>query len=100
MQIVIRIIIILPRAERDLEKASKWYETREPGLGFRLLSAADEAISILKEDADRHHPYYRDLRRIALATFPYKYFYRIDGDRVIIFRFLHEKRDHPRHLPR
>jgi plasmid stabilization system protein ParE len=97
---VIRIVIVLPRAERDLEKASQWYEKREPGLGYRLLIAADDAIRILKEDADRHHPYYRDLRRIALSTFPYKYFYKIEENRVFIFRFLHDKRDHPRHLRR
>ncbi len=95
---MIRSIIVLPRAERDLENASQWYDKREPGLGHRLLIAADEAICVLEEDADRHHPYYRDLRRIVLSTFPYKYFYRIEGSRVIIFRFLHEKRDHPRHL--
>jgi len=95
---VTRSIIVLPRAERDLEKASQWYEKKEPGLGYRLLANADEAIRILEEDADRHHPYYRDLRRIGLSIFPYKYFYKIEETRIIIFRFLHDKRDHPRHL--
>jgi plasmid stabilization system protein ParE len=30
--------------------------------------------------------------------FPYKIFYRVEGDRVIVFRILHAKRDHRRQL--
>ncbi len=42
--------------------------------------------------------YYRDFRRLLTRRFPYKLFYRVEGDRVIVFRILHAKRKHQREL--
>jgi len=93
-----RLVFIRPDAESDLLEAKRWYEDQRPGLGGEFLKRFGHAISVLEERAERHPLYYRDFRQLLLRRFPYKVFYRIEGARVIVFRVLHAKRDHPRHL--
>ena len=52
----------------------------------------------LGEHPERHPVYYRGFRRILLRRFPFKVFYRLEPERVVVFRVLHVKRDHPRLL--
>jgi len=53
-----------------------------------------QAVCLLQTDPERRPFYYRDFRRLITRRFPYKIFYRIEGERVIIFRILHAKRKH------
>jgi plasmid stabilization system protein ParE len=87
-------VIIRPNAEADSRKAWSWYESQRPGLGDDLLVEIRAAIRRLEADPERRPFYYRDFRRLLTRRFPYKLFYRIEGDRVIIFRILHVKRKH------
>ena len=85
-------------ANADLREARDWYEARRVGLGDEFLLAIAEALRSLEESPERHPLYYRGLRRLLLKRFPYKLFFRIDGDQVIVFRVLHGARDHRRKL--
>lgn len=98
LRIVKRLVIIRPAAEADLSAAKRWYDERRPGLGAELLAVVDRAMNELEERAEKHPLYYREFRRVLLRRFPYKVFYRVENERVIVFRILHAKRDHPRHL--
>ena len=80
----------------DLREAFRWYEEQHSGLGGELLDEVSRAITCLEQHADRHPPYYRNFRRLMMRRFPYKLFYRIEKDQVIVFRTLHAKRDHRR----
>jgi toxin ParE1/3/4 len=91
-------VIIGPRAERDIEKAWEWYEVRQAGLGDRFLQEISQAMFSLKNDADHFPPYHRRFRRLLLPRFPYKLFFILEDKRVLVFRVLHAKRDHPRQL--
>ncbi|MCD6049524.1 MAG: plasmid stabilization system protein [Verrucomicrobia bacterium] len=91
-------ISIRAKAERDLFEASRWYEQQVAGLGSDFITEAFRAIQDLASSADRRPSYYRDFRRILVKRFPYKIFYLIKGDCVIIMRVLHAKQDHPGHL--
>jgi plasmid stabilization system protein ParE len=97
---VTRPVFIRPAAERDMERARTWYEDVQSGLGDRLIDEAYAAVSLLREEADRFSIYYRELRRINLPTFPYKFFFKIEREYVTVLRLLHAKQDHPRHLRR
>jgi plasmid stabilization system protein ParE len=90
-----RTVVLGPRAELDIERACRWYDARQTGLGDRLLRETRQAMLSLEENADRFPLYHRRFRRILLLRFPYKIFYLSDGDRVLVFRVLHAKRDHP-----
>lgn len=91
-------IIIRPRAEADLREAWVWYESQRPGLGDELLTEVHAAIRRLESDPERQPYYYRDFRRLLTRRFPFKVFYRVEAERVVVFRILHAKREHPRHL--
>lgn len=91
-------VTIRPRAERDLRQARQWYEDQSVGLGDKFLAATRKAVADLRITAERRPEYYRGFRRVLLRRFPYKIFYGIDGDRVIIFRILHSRREHRRLL--
>ena len=87
-------VIIRPNAEADLQEAWSWYESQRAGLGDELLDAVRRAVRLLETGPERHPFYYRDFRRLLTHRFPYKLFYLIEGDRVIVFRILHAKRKH------
>jgi plasmid stabilization system protein ParE len=91
-------VIIRPNAEADAREARLWYESQRAGLGDELLNEISHAIRVLQEQPERRPIYYRGFRRLLTCRFPYKLFYRIEGDRVIVFRILHAKRDHRRQL--
>lgn len=91
-------VIIRPNAEADLREAGSWYDAQRPGLGDELMDAVGRAIRLLEEQPERQPIYYNGFRRLLTRRFPYKIFYRVEGDRVIVFRILHAKRDHRRQL--
>lgn len=91
-------VIIRPKAEADLQKARAWYESQRAGLGDELLAEVRRAVRLLATDPERRSFYYRDFRRLLTRRFPYKLFYRVEGDRVIVFRILHAKRKHQSQL--
>ena len=91
-------VIIRPRAEADLQEARQWYERQRPGLGKELVDEVRRAMRSLCEQPERRPFYHRDFRRLLLRRFPYKLFYLTESDRVIVFRILHVKQDHPRWL--
>ena len=57
-----------------------------------------DALTRLERSPERFPLYYRGFRRVLSRRFPYKLFYRIEGDSVIVFRILHAARDHARQL--
>jgi len=91
-------VLIRPNAESDLREAWAWYESQRAGLGDELLTEIRAATQLLETDPERRPIYYRGFRRLLARRFPYKIFYRIEDDRVIVFRILHAKREHRRQL--
>ena len=77
-----------------MSEAQAWYESQRAGLGGELLDEVRRAVDLLADDPERRPFYYRDFRRLLTRRFPYKLFYRVEGDRVIVFRILHAKRKH------
>ena len=88
-------VVIRPRGEADLREARKWYENQRAGLGDEFLAELGITILRLVRNPERRPVYYRGFRRILTRRFPY----RLEGDRIIVFRVLHAHRDHPRLLP-
>ena len=91
-------VIIRPNAEADLSEARAWYESQRAGLGDELLDEVRRAVGLLADDPERRPFYHRDFRRLLTRRYPYKLFYRVEGDRVIVFRILHARRKHQREL--
>jgi toxin ParE1/3/4 len=92
------IATIRLRAKADLQEAHEWYEKQCPGLGDQFLADLTEAFQRLEANPERFPLYYRDFRRVLARRFPYKIFFRISGQYLIVFRILHGAQDHPRKL--
>jgi plasmid stabilization system protein ParE len=91
-------VLVRPAGRTDLQEARNWYESKRAGLGDEFLLSVADAFARLEESPERFPIYYEGFRRIITGRFPYKVFYRIEGDDVIVFRVLHATQDHPRHL--
>ena len=94
------MVTIRPKAMADLRRAHDWYEERCAELGDEFLAAHAEAFLRLEADPERFPTYYRGFRRVLTHRFPYKIFFRIIGQKIIIFRILHGAQDHSRALRR
>lgn len=47
-----RRLIVRPEAEADITDAALWYDNREPGLGFELISEVRLAIARATSDPE------------------------------------------------
>ena len=93
-----RSLAIRPQDEADLREARNWYEKKRAGLGAELLAEIGIKLELLAQDPERRRDYNRGFRRIITRRFPYKMFYRLEGNQVIVSCVLHAHRDHPRLL--
>ena len=93
-------VTIRPKAKADLRRVYDWYEERCAGLGNEFLADHAEALLRLEADPERFPFYYRGFRRVLTHRFPYKIFFRIVGQNIIVFRILHGAQDHTRELRR
>ncbi len=91
-------VSIRAAAVANLREAQEWYEGQCPGLGAEFLLSVAVALTRLEQSPETFPLYYRGFRRVLTRRFPYKLFYRIEGEAVIVFRILHAARDHARQL--
>jgi toxin ParE1/3/4 len=87
-----RRFTIRPRAERDIQSAYDWYESREPGLGEEFLEAAQKRLEEIRDFPESCPVIYRDVRRAVLSRFPYLVFYVVQPTRVTVLSVLHHSR--------
>jgi len=96
-----RRLIIRPEAEADIMKAAVWYEDRERGLGLEVTSSIHAAIDRALKDPEAF-PQLREspqVRRVLAQRFPYRVFYIVRPDALVVFAVLHAAR-HERHWKR
>ncbi len=89
-----RRLIVRPEAEADITNAAIWYESREPGLGLQFLSDIQQAIIRALHDPRaflrlRKNP---DVRRILAKRFPYRVFFILRTDALVVFAVIHAAR--------
>jgi plasmid stabilization system protein ParE len=87
------------RVGRDLAEALAYYDELVEGLGERFLGSVDSTFDAIERYPEMFAKVYGDVRRAVLSQFPYAVFYRIERERVVVFRVLHTARD-PRAWPR
>lgn len=94
------VLLVRPEAEQDLASARDWYDGKSGGLGGEFLDAIAAAMRELERNPEMPRLYFRNFRRLLLRRFPYKIFYQVIGERVVIFRVLHGREEHSRYLSR
>lgn len=86
-------LLVLPQAESDLETAFYWYESQKTGLGVYFIQHVENGISRIQKNPLLYPVEYRQTRKHLIKRFPFKIFYMIDNDTIIILAVLHSKRD-------
>ena len=81
-------------AETDITDSAIWYESRERGLGLELISEVRSAISRALKNPEsftrvRLRP---TVRRVLTRRFPYRIFFIVRPDAIVVFAVLHAAR--------
>lgn len=93
-----RRLIVRDVVEADLTEAALWYDQREPGLGLELTVEVGAAIG-RAVDHPLHYLLLRqrpEVRRVLVRRFPYRIFFIVRDDAVVVFAVIHAAR-HARH---
>jgi len=79
-------------AEQHIQEAAKWYAERSPQATERFISELGTCLEQIAAFPLSHAIAYRDLRRALLVHFPYKVFYRLDGEIAYVLAVIHHSR--------
>lgn len=70
--------ILSVRAEKEIEKAWKWYEERQVGLGDRFLKEVTTRIRLIEQNPDRYPTRYKFYKETLVPVFPFLILYRLN----------------------
>lgn len=87
-------LIIQALAEADITEAAIWYEEQRVGLGAEFLADIRTSVEQVVANPRRYRRLRRrpEVRRITAKRFPYRIFYVVRADTVVVFRVLHGAR--------
>jgi toxin ParE1/3/4 len=85
-------IITRPEAEQDLAEIFDWYEEKRKGLGFDFLLQVDAGLRLLARNPKINSIVYKTIRIHLIKRFPYKIFYFIYEDKIVIVGVIHASR--------
>jgi toxin ParE1/3/4 len=96
-----RRLIVRPEAEADIADAAFWYDEQEVGLGLELIAEVRAAALRVIANPLLHRQLRKepDVRRILTRRFPYRVFFILREDAIVVFAVLHAAR-HDRHWQR
>ena len=88
-----RRLTITPRARRELNEATDWYEAQRPGLGELFAYAFRTTTAGIVSNPFQYQKFGRRLRRAGLLRFPYGLMYAVSNDEIVIVACFHGSRD-------
>jgi plasmid stabilization system protein ParE len=86
-------LLILPAAEWELVHAQAWYETKQEGLGERLIGEIERVFDYIRQSPCLYALRHNGLRRAPVHTFPYGVWYLVEGEVVLVVAVFHGNRD-------
>jgi plasmid stabilization system protein ParE len=87
-------LIIRLEAEVDITDAAIWYHNQRAGLGEEFIAEVEAAMERAAGNP-RQFPRLRrkpEVRRVLVKRFPYRIFFVLRADAIIVFRVLHGAR--------
>lgn len=89
-----RHLIVRPEAEADLIDAAVWYENRESGLGLELVAEVHAGIARALKNPESFTRVRRTpiVRRVLTRRFPYRIFFIVQPEALVVFAVLHAGR--------
>jgi plasmid stabilization system protein ParE len=90
---VSRQLLLRRRAKLDVSKAARWYERQLKGLGRDFVAQVDGSLSRVAQNPYQYQVLHRETRRAIVRGFPYGIFYRVEGNRIIVFCVIDLRQD-------
>ena len=86
-------LTVRKEAELDISESFNFYEEHRLGLGHDFLLCVDAAISKIERNPLLYKKIHKDLRRIAIERFPYRIFYLVKSQHIVITAVFHVRKD-------
>ncbi|MES9972184.1 MAG: type II toxin-antitoxin system RelE/ParE family toxin [Candidatus Thiodiazotropha sp.] len=80
-------------AEFDIDEQFNYYEVKREGLGHDFLLCIEEALGKLQRNPLVYRKIHKGLRRIPIRRFPYRIFYFVKNNYVIVTAVFHARKD-------
>ena len=85
-------IRLLPEAEEELRVAARFYEALQPGLGLALLQEVRRGRERIAKHPKASRVERGDIRVRSILRFPYRLYYRVRSDEIVIVAVGHRRR--------
>jgi plasmid stabilization system protein ParE len=85
-------IIFKSLAYNDIDEAVEWYESNSKGLGKRFLHEIELLLLRISASPFNYRVYHKTVRRILFNKFPYKIYYVVHQDTIVVLGIYHGKR--------
>jgi len=79
-------------ARDDVREITLWYRNEQEGLEFRFLLSLDAAVNSLSKNPVIYQINFGSIRSVLLYRFPYRVYYFIENNRIIISGVIHVNR--------
>lgn len=86
-------LLYTPEALDERDEAFRWYEDRQPGLGFSFLARLERLIAHVLTFPEAFRAHANGRRHAPVRTFPYTVVYTVEPDAVVIVAVFHASRD-------
>ncbi len=86
-------LTVREEAEFDINSAFNYYENQRLGLGHDFLLCVEEGLSKIERTPLHYKIIYKQLRRIATRRFPYRIFYLVQNNQLIVTAVFHVRKD-------
>ena len=90
-----KLAVLAPAAQAELDGAVDWYEERVEGLGMKFLLLVDQALQEIQASPTTFPRWEHDarFRKFVMQRFPYIVFYREQADRIDVIAIAHGARE-------
>ena len=92
-------LLVSEMAYEDAIVIFDWYEEKLSGLGDRFINEPEVAKTDLLNNPLAFAKWNKSIRRMVMRKFPYKLFYKIYEDEILILAIIHARRSN-RYLKR
>ena len=87
-----RTVGINARATQEVRAAFEWYDDRQPGIGQRFNLEFEICLNKIKANPFAFSIYHRRFRRVTINHFPYKVYFAVKRDLIVIIAVIHSAR--------
>jgi toxin ParE1/3/4 len=87
------ILTLRKEAEFDIEEFFNYYEEIRNGLGQDFLLCVEEALDNIQRNPLHSRIIHKELRRIAIRRFPYRIFFLVQDQYIIVTAVFHARKN-------